>query len=218
MRHRTDCPLPEGGTGIQFNARMPQCQKCGKTSNNLRICPFCHNEYAQAERPSKATPRVSFGVAASALPPGTPRSSGAIPVRRPGLRGYLDELSPVVKWGVPGLLVVFAVWYVFFSGERRIPVGVVMPNMVAAPMVPAQADAFLRRMRATAKVSVRGSEVYVTFPAENFPVHRDGQLALAQQFARADELVEGRRRIITFSDGAGEVFAKASPAGVMMVR
>jgi hypothetical protein len=210
--------LPEAGTGIQFNDSMPQCQKCGKESNNLRICPFCHNEYVQAERPSKATPRVSFGVAASALPPGTARSSAAIPAHRPGLRGYIDDLSPVVKWGVPALIVVFGVWYAFFSGERRIPVGVVMPNMVVAPMVPAQAEAFLRRMKATAKVEVRGTEVYVTFPAENFPVHRDGQLGLAQQFARADELVEGHKRVITFSDGAGNVFAKASASGVVMVR
>ena len=197
---------------------MPQCQKCGKESNNLRICPFCHTEYVQAERPSKATPRVAFGVAPSAMPAGTPRSSAAISAKRAGLRGYIEDLSPVVKWGVPGLLVAFAVWFVFFSGERKIPVGVVMPNMVVAPMVPAQADAFLRRMRETAKVDVRGSEVYVTFPKANFPLRRDGQLALAQQFARADELVQGRKRIITFSDGDGNVFAKASTSGVMMVR
>jgi len=138
------------------------------------------------------------------MPAGTPRSSAAISAQRAGLRGYIEDLSPVVKWGVPGLLVAFAVWFVFFSGERRIPVGVVMPNIVAAPMVPAQAGAFLRRMRETAKVDVRGGEVYVTFPKVNFPLHRDGQLALAQQFTRADELVEGRRRIITFSDGEGE--------------
>jgi hypothetical protein len=166
----------------------------------------------------KATPRVSFGVAPSAQPAGTSRGSAAIPARPAGLRGFMENLSPAVKWGVPAVIVAFAVWFVVFGGERKIPVGVVMPNLVAAPMVPAQAEAFLRRMRETSNVDVRGSEVNVTFPKATFPLHRDGQLALAQQYARADEVVEGHKRIITFYDGKGDIFAKASTTGVIMVR
>ena len=52
-----------------------------------------------------------------------------------------------------------------------------------------------------------------------FPERRDGQLALAQQYSRADELVFGKKRAITFLDPNGNKFARAEPEkGVVMTR
>lgn len=200
---------------------MPQCVKCGKESNNLRICPFCHAEYPQPDKGQRATPRATFGVVQPRATGATPRASMAgIPAHAAGggFKAFISDLSPPVKFGTPGLIVAFAVWYVFLAGERKIPVGVVLPNLVAIPMVPAQADAFLRRMKETAKVEFRGTELAVTFPAANFPERRAGQLALAQQYARADEIAEARKRVIGFYDPSGSIFARADASGVMMVR
>jgi hypothetical protein len=52
-----------------------------------------------------------------------------------------------------------------------------------------------------------------------FPERREGQLALAQQYARADAIVRGRKRAISFLDPDGSLFARADPAkGVAMTR
>jgi hypothetical protein len=49
----------------------------------------------------------------------------------------------------------------------------------------------------------------VSYAANVFPAQLDGQLALAQQFARADEIVEGRKRRMVFYDPQGRIFARS---------
>ena len=127
-------------------------------------------------------------------------------------------MSSVITLGMPSLIVALAVWYFLFAGERTIPVGVVMPNFVAAPMSRSQAEAFLSRVKETATIETRSGDVTVRFPGKNWPERRDGQLALAQQFARADETVEGRKRTIAFHDPDGNLYAKADAKGVVLVR
>ena len=141
-----------------------------------------------------------------------------MPAGARGSHGTKATLSPVVKWGMPALIVAFGVWYFVFAGERRIPVGVVMPNIVTVPMTQIQAEGLLRRVKETGSVETRGADLAVTFPRAIWPERRDGQLALAQQYARAVEMTEGKKRNIGFYDPAGNLYAKADPTGVMMVR
>ena len=183
---------------------MPICSNCGKESNNVRTCPFCFVEYG----PPKDATRGS--TTARAVPAG----AGG----RAGKGTTLAGLSPAVRWGLPALIVVFGVWYFAFNGERKIPVGVVMPNMVVSPMSRGEAESVLRRLNATSTIAMRGGAMTVTFPKAIWPEHRDGQLALAQQYARADEIVSGSKRSILFHDPDGTPYAKASEAGVLMVR
>ncbi len=185
---------------------MPVCPKCEKESNNLRMCPFCHTEYYPPQRGSRqsvATPRASVA--------SVPASAGRPNFQKKGI-------SPVTKFGMPVLIVGFGVWYFVIAGERRIPVGVVIPNIVNAPMPRMQAEAFLKRINATAKSEVVGDVLVVTFTAAMWPEHREGQIALAQQYARADEIIEGKKRKIDFHDPLGVLTARADLTGVMMVK
>jgi hypothetical protein len=82
-----------------------------------------------------------------------------------------------------------------------------------------QAAAFLQTVNGTAQLEVREGELLVRISAATYPQQRAGQLALAQQYARADEIVRGRKRAIGFLDPGGTIFARADPAkGVMMTR
>ncbi len=194
---------------------MPVCPKCDKESNNLRMCPFCHAEYlppgtgrqSVAQRKTGATPFAGTATVSS-----TPAAAG-----RPNF-GKKTTISPVTKFGLPVLVVVFCVWYFLFAGERRIPVGVVMPNLVNVPMSREQAEGLLKRTNESASVETRGGDLQVTFRAVIWPEQRAGQLALAQQYTRASELVEGKKRNINFLDPSGVLYAKASAVGVMMVK
>ena len=124
-----------------------------------------------------------------------------------------------MRWGVIGLLATLAVVYFFVGRERAIPVGVAIPDLVDRPMSRDEAIALLKRMNGTAQVEERAGELTVRFSAATFPERREGQLALAQEYSRADELVTSRKRAISFLDPGGEPFARADPAkGVMMTR
>jgi hypothetical protein len=123
------------------------------------------------------------------------------------------------RWGAIGLLAVFTAGYWFVIRERTIPVGEAVPNLITVPMTPLAATAHLKTVNDAAKVEVRDGELTVQIAAALFPERRDGQLALAQQYARADEIVQGRKRAISFLDPTGSRFAKADPdKGVMMTR
>lgn len=218
---------------------MALCAKCGKESNNLRVCPFCHTEYVQtvagrastsmsAPRQSVAAPRQT-----GTMPRQTgamPRQTGAMP-RQTGAMGTAGRatvqtlaVKPKRKVSLPtilslsGLVAAFLVWYFVIAADTSVPVGVVVPNFVAAPMGPGEAEATIRRTKETGKVETRGTGIVVTFPAASWPQRRVGQMALAQQFARADEIVEGKKRNIEFIDPEGHVYAKADASGVVMVR
>ena len=195
---------------------MPVCSRCGKESKNLRVCPFCHSEYTADDiagrtkppRASRATPTPFRGTAAVPAP-GAPG--------RPTIRRQ-QAISPVTKIGLPIVIVAFAAWYFLLTGEKKLPTGVVLPYIIAAPMTPTEAQGLLARMTQSAKIETRDGAIAVTFPAAMWPERHDGQLALAQQYARADSLVNGSRRAISFYDPSGNLYAKADAAGVVLTR
>jgi len=99
-----------------------------------------------------------------------------------------------------------------------VPVGVVAPDVTTTRMSKEMAEAFVRQINTGAVVERRGSEITITFQAANWPQRKVGQLALAQQYARAIEIVEGFSRNIRFLDPNGVEFAKADAAGVTMLK
>ncbi|MFA6167518.1 MAG: hypothetical protein WC700_12945 [Gemmatimonadaceae bacterium] len=134
-------------------------------------------------------------------------------------RAILARLTPIQRWGLIGLLAVATAGYYFTTRDRVIPVGVAVPNLIAAPMSPAEAAGTLRTVNETAQVELRNGELSVRIASAAFPQKREGQLALAQQYARADEIVEGRKRTINFLDPDGNRFARSDPGqGVAMTR
>jgi hypothetical protein len=141
--------------------------------------------------------------------------SGA--AKKTASRGASTGMSPVVKWGMPALVIAFTIFYVVYFGEPRIPSGVVVPNLVASPMTRIQAEAVVGRLKTATTPGKDGADIAVTFPAASWPERRAGRLALAQEFARADEIVEGRKRTIAFFDPSGSLYAKADAAGVVML-
>lgn len=171
---------------------MPTCIKCGKESHNHRVCPFCFTEYPAADA-------------------GSHSAKGA-------RRGLPITISPPVKWGLAALIGVVAIAYFVVGRERTIPTGEVVENVIAASMSRGEAEALLRRVQETAKVEMRADGLAVTFPATMWPDQRAGQLAAAQQYARAQEIVDGTRRPISFYNPDGQLYAKSDANGVMMMR
>jgi len=190
------------------------CPKCGKESNNLRVCAFCQTPYPTDGSARTATPRITRAVA-------SPRTSTA--TSSSGLaaapRIAMARRSRAKRWGVIGLLAAFTAGYYFMTRDRAIPVGVAIPNLIAGPMTPLAATGILKTVNDAAPVELRDGELTVRVAAATFPARRDGQLAFAQQYARADEMVQGRKRAISFLDPAGNRFARADPQkGVVMTR
>ena len=184
------------------------CPKCGKESNNVRVCAFCQTPYPADGVDSRGSSRNTRATAA---------------MRAAGLTGnpraVFTRLTPVQRWGIIGLLAVVTVGYYLATRERVIPVGVAIPNLIAAPMSPGEAASTLKTVNETAQVEVRDGELSVRFASAAFPESREGLLALAQQYARADEIVEGRKRAINFLDPDGNRFARSDPEkGVAMTR
>lgn len=184
------------------------CPKCGKESNNVRVCAFCQTPYptdVTDPHGSSRGHRATASMKAAGLA-GNPRA-------------VIARMSPMQRWGVIGLLAVVTVGYYFATRERVIPVGVAVPNLIAAPMSPGEAAGILRTVNKSAQVELRNGEVSVRITAAAFPQQRAGQLALAQQYARADEIVEGRKRPINFLDPDGTRFARSDPEkGVVLTR
>ena len=183
------------------------CPKCGKESNNLRVCAFCQTPYPTDAPARSGTPRstaaIQGGRQSSSFAAGDPR----IAMRK----------AQTKRWIFIGLLAAGTVVYWFVTRDRVIPVGVPMPNLIAGAMTPFTAQGILRTIPAT-QIEERAGEITVHVPAQNFPERRDGQLAWAQQYARADEIVQGKRRIINFSDPGGVRFARSDEKGVVMTR
>lgn len=190
------------------------CPTCGKESHNLRVCAFCQTPYPTDEpasaRSSRATRAVAPSHATATHPAG--RTSG-------DPRNAMEHRSRVKRWAAIGILAAFTAGYFFFVRERPIPVGVVFPNVIAAAMSPVEATNILKNINGSARVEERAGELTVEVAAAIFPERREGQLALAQQYARADEMVQGRKRPIRFLEPGGSQFAKADPEkGVSLTR
>lgn len=184
------------------------CPKCGKESHNVRVCAFCQTPYPTDLVDAKGSPRNTRATASmrAARLAGNPST-------------LIARLSPVQRWSIIGLLAVATAGYYFATRARVIPVGVSVPNLIAAPMSPGEAASTLRTVHETAQVELRNGEVSVRISAAAFPQKREGQLALAQQYARADEIVEGRKRPINFLDPDGSRFARSdAEKGVVLTR
>ena len=180
---------------------MPVCSNCGKESKNQRVCPFCYTPYASGGSSGRST---------NAFPaPKRPKSASA---------GTAGHVPPLVAWGLPLLIVALIVWRFIIATEPNIPIGEVMKDVVTAPMTQTEAEAVVKRMKETAEVVIRGNDVSVSIPPNICPDRRSGQLALAQQYARALEQVDGVRRIISFYEPGGKIFARADATGVMMMK
>lgn len=206
-----------------------KCAVCEKESNNKRVCPYCFTPYPREEgqgtgRASGATPRQSVSLRQSQQSPkvAEPASLTASATKAyEGARALVMRQSATVRWAGAGILFVILLWRVTQSpDEASFATGSVPSNIIATPMQREEALALINRTRSTALVEVQGNdEVFVSYPAATFPLHEDGQIALAQQFARADEIVEGRKRRIFFYNPSGRVFAQSDGiTGVTVVR
>lgn len=178
------------------------CAVCNKESSNRRVCPFCFTPYP-AEAPAG---RRSQGVARATA------GSGATWGAAEPLRAFVMRQSPVIRWSSLGIIVTLAIWAWTSGGST--------PAIEAAPAaVPStlqvtgmerdEALAHLKNARDNALVEMQENEVFVTWSANVWPAQPEGQRLLVQQFTRADEIVEGRRRRITFMSPDGRVFARA---------
>jgi len=204
------------------------CAVCNKESNNRRVCPFCFTPYpADAPesrqstgvgRQSTSVPRQSTGVprqSTAVKKPSGPgaKSAGGAPAGGgaiAGARAAFMRQSPTVRFTSVGIAIVLVVW--LFTGgeeERTFETGSVPTNIIASPMQRTEAIALIKQTRETALVETQSDEVMVSYPAASFPLLEAGQIALAQQFARADEIVEGRKRRIFFYNPSGRIFAQS---------
>ncbi len=184
------------------------CPSCGKESNNLRVCAFCQTPYPTDR---DGTPRSSRSVT-------SPR--GATSVSAAGdPRNAMAKKARAKRWTFIGFLAALTVGAFFYGRPPNIPIGVVMPNMIASPMSTGDANGILKTVNGGSKVEEHNGELTVRITTATFPERRDGQLALAQQYTRADQLVYGKKRAITFLDPNGIKFAQAEPdKGVVMTR
>jgi hypothetical protein len=160
--------------------------------------------------------------ARGARPPVGPRSSKATPVIRESgdPRNAIERRTQVRRWSVIGVLAgVLVVGYFLMGSERTAPVGVAGPVAIALPSTQTEASNILSTVNAAAQLEVRNGELIVRIATAMFPERPEGQLALARRYTRADEIIQGRKRAISFVDPNGSVFAKADPVqGVALTR
>jgi hypothetical protein len=127
--------------------------------------------------------------------------------------------AKVKRWSIIGVLAVVTIGYYFFSREPSVPTGVALPDLITIPMSAGDAARMVKSYEGTTQMDPRTGGLIVRISSKTFPERRIGQLALAQQYAHADEIVMGRKRAISFIDPGGMEFAKADPAaGVMLTR
>lgn len=184
------------------------CDVCNKESSNRRVCPYCFTPYAVEAAGGRASTGASrtTGPGMPAVEPPAQRILRAIEPAR----AFVMRQTPTVRWSGLGILVVLLVWAVTGGEEPPAQVSVAVPSTLAAtPMQREEALAIIRQTRETALVEMQADEVWVSYPAANFPVEPEGQVMLAMQFARADEIVEGRKRRILFHNPNGRLFAQS---------
>jgi hypothetical protein len=204
-----------------------KCQVCEKESNNKRVCPYCFTPYPpeeiaagarsgshprvsqQGPRQSQQVPRASQQAQRTSA--STQAEPSALTLALVRARDAVMRQTPVVRWSGAGILLVLGIWMFTGGEEAGLEAGSVPSNIIASPMDQEEAVALIKHTRETALVDESSDEVYVSYPAASFPLRAEGQVALAQQFARADEIVNGRKRRIFFYNPNGKVFAQADP-------
>jgi hypothetical protein len=189
------------------------CIACHKESKNLRVCPFCFTPYPAEAAQKRQSQRVQAA--------GSPLSKYLGPAQELYLaaRAVVMRQTPLVRWSGAGIVVIVILWMFSGPSDPRLQVGVVQSDIIASPIEREEALAIIKQTRENALVDIQADEVFVSYPAATFPVRGEGQLALAQQFARADEVVEGRKRRIFFYNPNGKLFAQTDgAAGVVLTR
>src|ERR1019366_9174648 len=146
-----------------------QCPKCGKESNNLRVCPFCQTPYPIDGSARTATPRITRAGASPRTSTAT-SSSGLAAASRIAMA----RQSRAKRWGVIGLLAAFTAGDYFMTPDPGISIGVAIPNLIAGPMTPRAATGILQRVNDAAPVELRDGELTVRVAAATFPERRDG--------------------------------------------
>lgn len=194
------------------------CTVCEKESKNLRVCPYCFTPYATepaaGKRASTRTQPVAGGGAKTIFG----ELSAQIKPRVEKLWAAFRRQSPLVQYTVGGIVVVLLLMWIT-ADEPKFEAGVVQSDIIATPLQRDEALAIVRETRESAIVDIQQDEVFVSYPAATFPVREEGQLALVQQFTRADEILEGRKRRIFFYNPNGKLFAQADGVrGVVLVK
>jgi hypothetical protein len=188
---------------------------------------------AQPAIPDGAPPRRTTGTQ-PVIDPERPaygrRSTGAIRLTPADVvEGSSGALAPVIG-GVSRSRRIL-IWAVVAIGALAIVMTTTDPDAVppeAPPrsvpstltVTPAEREAavaLIQSTRAQALVETQADEVMVSYSAAAFPLDAAAQRQLVEAFARADEMVEGRKRRIVFYNPAGRVFAQADGiAGLTM--
>lgn len=190
------------------------CATCNRESKNLRVCPYCFTPYppdaiAAAQRAAQrgGTTGEIAAVVTAAASAGWQRATG-----------WLGRRSVPTRIAV-GALALAAILWLLVPGESDDGPVVLPSDIAATPMQRAEAEALLRQTRQSALVDVQQDEVFVSYPEATFPALEAGRLALAREFATADEIVEGRKRRINFYDPSGRLFAQSDAIeGLRLVR
>lgn len=182
------------------------CVACNKESNNRRVCPYCFTPYPPEGAPSRQS--TALGRASVSMPAKAAPGISLGPLEP--LRAWFGRQTPIVRWSATGIAVVGALW-LFTGGEETPRSGpVATPANVDAPaMSREEAVAIIKRTRESALVEEQSDEISVSYPAATFPVQPEGQVMLAMQFARADEVVTGRKRRMFFHTPSGRMFAQS---------
>ena len=196
------------------------CAVCDKESKNQRVCPYCFTPYP-AEPTTGAGKRTSMRNSPTAnAAPSSPLADILAQIKGQLLQLWLRfrKQTPLVQFSAAGILLVLLLWWVT-AEEPQFESGVVQSDVIATPIQREEALALIKQTRETALVDIQQDEVFVSYPVATFPVLEAGQLALAQQFTQADEVVEGRKRRIYFYNPNGKLFAQADGVrGVVLVR
>ncbi len=189
------------------------CTACNKESKNLRVCPYCFTPYPTEPAPGK---RSSTRMSPTTSAPG-PGGKGKSLVTE--VRGFVMRQTPVMRWSALGIVVVLILWIATGPSGGVGAAGSQPDAVISTPLQRDEALAVIRQTRESALVDVQQDEVFVSYPAATFPVREEGQLALVQQFAQADGIVEGRKRRIFFYNPNGKLFAQSDASrGVIVVR
>lgn len=197
------------------------CPTCERDSTNRRVCPHCFTPYPTDEVPT-APNRQGTGESQGGWPGQSERPSRAVdygsgPFGR--VATVVMRQTPIVRWTGLGIILVLLFWA--FSDPATPPTAPAGTPVAfdTAPMTPAEAQAIIQRTRQTALVEANGDEVFVSYHAATFPVRPEGQVELVRQFARADEVLSGRRRKVFFYEPSGRMYARADPvSGIVTLR
>ena len=226
-------PYPEGGAG-RTSGGAPR-----RSSGSIPVVPGDaaaprRPTGAQAAIPEGPPPRRATG-AQPVIDPERPaygrRSTGAIRlVPADVVEGSSGALAPVIGgitrtrrlllWAAVAVGAIALVMVATDPNEvpETAPPRSVPSTLTVTPSEREAALALIQSTRAQALVETQADEVLVSYSAAAFPLDPAAQRQLVEAFAKADEMVEGRKRRIVFYNPAGRVFAQADGVAGLTMR